>query len=196
MALDGKIGSGKNECANQLKQYYKSLVIDEFAFADPIKRGLAHFFSVDIDWFYNRDLKTQKIPGFDITPREALIKVGTDLMRNHIDDEIWVKSTMNAVGRSAADIVLVTDVRFVNEAIAIKNAGGILLYVDRPQNIFSNNVAASHSSETELNESMRDYLGFMNIDNSGTLQDFTDTITALSINTISPLLMKHESNNE
>lgn len=48
---------------------------------------------------------------------------------------------------------IITDTRFINEAIAIKNAGGIVIRIDRPGVKPINN----HSSEIELDNWNFDY---------------------------------------
>lgn len=139
-----------------------------------MKEGLAKFFGVDINHFYDRDLKTQQIPGFDITPREAMIKVGTDLMRNHVDDAIWIKSTINSIKNASCDIIIVTDVRYQNEAKAIRDLGGVLFYIDRPNNPNAD-LAASHSSENDINDENCLSLGFVKVFNDSTLEKFHST---------------------
>jgi hypothetical protein len=136
---------------------------------------LSKFFGVEIKHFYDRDLKTQLIPGFEITPREAMIKVGTDLMRNHIDDKIWIKSLLNKLKSSTTDFQLVTDVRYKNEAQAIRDAGGILIYIHRENNPHVD-LAANHSSETEITDENCCELGFVKVFNNSTLESFHESV--------------------
>lgn len=62
-----------------------------------------------------------------MTPRMFMERFGTDAGRNNIHANIWVNATMNDV----YDNTILTDVRFPNEAEAIKSRGGILINVDR-----------------------------------------------------------------
>lgn len=72
--------------------------------------------------------------------RELLQKLGTDALRDGLHPNVWVNALM-------ADYKLIeygddeqghypnwiiTDTRFTNEAIAIKNSGGIVIRIDRP----------------------------------------------------------------
>ena len=67
------------------------------------------------------------MPGF--TPRLALQMIGTDVMRNHFHDGIWVA----AVERRLMMLprVVITDCRFPNEIALIKAAGGMVVCVER-----------------------------------------------------------------
>lgn len=107
-----------------------------------------------------------------------MIKVGTDLMRAHIDDQIWIKSLVNAVKNSKAyendGYCFVTDVRYKNEAQAIKDMGGILLYIDRANNPHVDS-AAQHSSENEINQDNCLDLGFIKIFNDEGIEKFQRT---------------------
>jgi hypothetical protein len=107
-----------------------------------------------------------------------MIKVGTDLMRAHIDDKIWIKSVLNGLNASNSDIKVVTDVRYKNEAEAIRNAGGVLFYIHRENNPHVD-LAASHSSETEIDENNCCELGFIKVFNSSTLEDYHNTISLI-----------------
>jgi len=68
---------------------------------------------------------------------------GTDVRRKQ-DPEYWVKRWKDTVSKQKAT-VLTDDVRFVNEAQAVKDAGGILIRLDRTDMTNTD----THSSETE-----------------------------------------------
>jgi len=65
-----------------------------------------------------------------LTPRWVLQYWGTDVLRNHFHDDIWVASLENKLRKSTDDIVI-SDCRFPNEIRAIKNQGGIVIRVVR-----------------------------------------------------------------
>ena len=167
-----KLAPGKDTFASFLCDSCSehAITANTFAFANPLKKGLAVFFGIPEKWFYERELKTEKIPGFDITPRQAMTQVGTDLMRAHVDDMIWVKSLLNSLEASSADIKVVTDVRYKNEAEAILNSGGKLLYIQRDNNPFTD-ALLTHSSETEIDEHNCESLGFEKILNKSSEED-------------------------
>ena len=69
----------------------------------------------------------------------------TDIFRNHILDKIWIK----CLEKKYIDLqsrVVVSDVRFINEAIWIQDMSGINVKVVRP-NIWSND---RHASEQNI----------------------------------------------
>jgi len=75
-----------------------------------------------------------------MTVRDFLQKLGTDGLRNGLHDNVWVNALMADYKRieygddeqGQYPNWIITDCRFPNEAIAIKNAGGIMIRVDRP----------------------------------------------------------------
>ena len=63
-----------------------------------------------------------------LTPRMLMQMLGTEFGRNMVHPNLWVNSLMNEYKRQKW---LITDVRFPNEAKAIKDRGGILIRLDR-----------------------------------------------------------------
>jgi hypothetical protein len=66
-----------------------------------------------------------------MTVRDFLQKLGTDALRNGLHPNIWVNALMVDYIEEESNWII-TDTRFENEAIAIKNKGGIIIRVDRP----------------------------------------------------------------
>lgn len=58
-----------------------------------------------------------------VTPRWVLQNIGTDVMRNHFADDIWVLSLERAILDLGSNVV-VTDVRFPNEVSKIRSMNG------------------------------------------------------------------------
>lgn len=88
--------------------------------------------------------------------------------RNVFGENFWVEQALRGVG--PADLVVVSDVRFVNEAEAIKAAGGRVVRINRP-----GRVAAGHISETAL----LDYQFDAEVDNSGSVIELEGKIVEL-----------------
>jgi len=84
---------------------------------------------------------------------------GTELRRAQ-DPNYWVKKTFVAIPKNA-DIVMITDVRFPNEADAVKQQGGYTINVQRlredGQPYYSGDRPADHISETALDGYNWDY---------------------------------------
>lgn len=78
-------------------------------------------------------------PGF-MTAREVLQFVGTDIFRR-MYEPVWVNLLMNKIKEDSPLVAVIADCRFDNEARAVKEEGGILVYLTRRPS------EDSHSSE-------------------------------------------------
>lgn len=113
-----------------------------------------------------------KIDEIPMTVREFLQKLGTDAMRYGLHPNVWVNAlfadykqdilagpTPNFEGSGQAykhPNWIITDVRFPNEADAIREKGGLLIQVRRPDITVHTDMTPLHESETALD----DYTGF------------------------------------
>jgi len=88
-------------------------------------------------------------------------------VRNHIGDNVWVDALMRKASWLLAEgqPLVVTDVRFPNEADAIHNKGGIVVRVNRPGTADGTNATDLHISETALDEYEFDLV----VDNTGAI---------------------------
>jgi hypothetical protein len=113
--------------------------------------------------------------------RRLLQRLGTAI-RDHADRDVWVRGPMAEAARlrAAGTPVVVTDVRFPNEATAIHLAEGTRVRVLRPGApvIFG----ATHASETALDTAATDWT----ISNDGTLDDLRFEVERL-VRAISPV---------
>lgn len=99
--------------------------------------------------------------------RKFLQWFGTDVCRNKINDNIHINNTLKVYDENDSDtIYIVTDVRFINEAMSIINRGGIVF------NIIRDVVQYDHISETELSN----FQDMVDIDNNGNIDKTIDTI--------------------
>ena len=87
-----------------------------------------------------------------MTVRDFLQKLGTDGLRTGLHPNVWVNALMVDYIEDESNWII-TDTRFENEAIAIKNKGGIIIRIDRPGVKPINN----HPSETGLDHWNFDY---------------------------------------
>lgn len=105
------------------------------------------------------------------TIRQLLQKFGTEVGRS-ISPNLWVDALINSYLEAKSDGYgddwIVTDVRFENEAEAIRENGGILIRLNR-----NTGFNDQHSSETALDN----YKNFdLVIDNNGTLDELIDKV--------------------
>jgi hypothetical protein len=63
------------------------------------------------------------------TPRLALQLIGTNVLREHFDDGLWIKSLEARL--QSHDRVVITDCRFSNECKLVRQNGGFLVQVQR-----------------------------------------------------------------
>lgn len=78
--------------------------------------------------------------------RRTLQRLGCEAGHGVLGDRVWIDAAMAKVSAAGADVV-VTDVRFVNEAEAIWRAGGVMLRVERPGTVSVNAHASEHALE-------------------------------------------------
>jgi hypothetical protein len=141
----------------------------------------------DLDWV--RRQATDMGFKFSRTYREVLQEIGTNVMRRHFLDNVWINALFSTYEPHSTHWTnddlpdwLIPDVRFPNEAKAIHERGGILVRINRYpkedtfQYTTGPNIPAQHSSETALDN----YKGFdVVIDNTGTLEDLYNKVTDL-----------------
>lgn len=83
-------------------------------------------------WLIRRNLDGVREPR---SMRRHLIEYGTNFVRKHLGkDSYWLDEGMAAaqLTHTRGSLPIITDVRFPNEAKAIKDAGGLLVYLNSP----------------------------------------------------------------
>lgn len=168
IGLCGAAGAGKNAVAEILRAEHG---FDHFGFADPLYAALATITGLSEDDLRDRNQKERPIEWIGKSPRQLLQTLGTEWGRQMVRDDLWVQIGL----RKAADIgaAVITDCRFENEAVAIKQAGGVVWRVERRFACLAADTAR-HASEAGIPE----YLVDAAIDNNGTLQDLAARVNA------------------
>jgi hypothetical protein len=123
--LAGKAQSGKNTVANIISKYRKSTV--QCAFAQAVKDGARQDFN-DLINIVNLFCPPEYVTTFDnwyenknpIT-RSLLQIYGTNIFRDRVDSDYWVKYLKNRIKTSKDSFFVITDVRFPNEIECFKN---------------------------------------------------------------------------
>lgn len=125
IGLCGLAGSGKSTVAKCLEQ----IGYQRVAFADPLKDMLAAV-GFTREQLYGSE-KEVVVPDLGVTPRYAMQTLGTEWGRDLISERFWI----DLWGRKVATIagpVVADDIRFQDEADAVRAAGGIVWEVIRP----------------------------------------------------------------
>jgi hypothetical protein len=171
----GKSESGKDTAADVLCNSHGYFKI---AFADPMKRFAQEVFRFKPDQLWG-DLKNVPDKRYgELTPRTVLQVLGTEFGRRCYPD-IWVDYALHVTGvllqggqlytacqglfESSLDVinpptgVVIADVRFENEVRRIKEAGGLIVRIQRPQKAKMSASESAHVSETaEIPEDLFD----------------------------------------
>jgi len=95
------------------------------------------------------------------TPRYAMQRLGTEWGRDMIHSDLWVETWKREVAKVGAPVVA-DDLRFPNEAVALRALGGFVLRLRR-----QGRNASDHPSETELDGIQPDFT----INNNGTPEE-------------------------
>lgn len=137
---------GKDTVANRLIERIPNSA--KFCFADPLREICSIAFGFTPE-HYGDDLKEVIVPEWNMSPRDALIKIGTELFRKQVDPDIWVKSTINRIKQSSSEYIFITDARFHNELELVKDAfsNHYKFLIIRPDVIPKNGIVEAHETE-------------------------------------------------
>lgn len=195
VGITGKAGSGKDTVANELICRYG---FERDTLAAPIKRFVADTFR--IPWLVvdganplarqKREEQIATWPGW--TTRKLLQFVGTELMRNNIDKDIWVKSLILRINEKPELNYVIPDIRFPNELQGLKDAfkdDFVMVKVVRNTTVTLNGIS-NHESEAY------DLEGDVVIENNGTLLEFQEKIRLFAVNKVANYTHIVGGNNE
>lgn len=121
---------GKDTVGNYL---VKEHGFNRYAFADVLKQAAYNLFRIyglrDAAYYeQNPVARNEKLDSINLTPVELWIAYGTKM--REIYEYLWVDLVIESLILPA----VITDVRYPNEARAIKDAGGVLVKVTRKGN--------------------------------------------------------------
>lgn len=120
------------------------------AFADPLKQVCKTLFCLDDNHFNNAFMKESVVPYWGKSPRQMMQFVGTELIRNQLDPEFWIKHAKLRVETSDNKNIVFSDVRFLNEAAFVKSLGGKLVRIQRQWDFGGQE--DKHQTEVEQND--------------------------------------------
>ncbi|WP_159990848.1 hypothetical protein [Pelistega ratti] len=155
IGLCGTAGSGKNTCGDIIQNISPDYI--QFAIADPLKYEVANAFQIDDSYLYSRALKESRTYNLAIyrckdkafievcrsldidlyipqTPRRIMQLWGLEYRRQQ-NINYWLDlaiTYINNLIQAGAKGIVVTDIRFPNEAEMIKSCGGQLVLINRP----------------------------------------------------------------
>ena len=182
VALSGYGGSGKDSVADVLVADYG---FKRYAWADTLRLAAAALNPI-VSWDGRvpiRYIDAIEEVGYNVAKfeypevRTLLQRLGTEVGRNLIGDNVWVDATLHRIQRECDpwDDVVITDTRFLNEVEVVKNpeasplrGSAYCVRVNRP----AVGPAGDHPSETDLDDYDFDYT----INNDGALEDLPGAV--------------------
>ena len=127
IGIMGKARSGKDTAADALQREFN---LHRYAFADPLKDMLEVVFG---DKFRHGD-REQPIEWLGKSPSQLMQTLGTEWGRDLVHPDIWqlLAHQRWLEKQAAGQGMVVSDVRFPNEANWIQEQGGLIIEVVRP----------------------------------------------------------------
>jgi len=152
IGISGKIGSGKDTIAKEILKTFPEYNFRRVSFGYNVKKVVSLLTGIDMRTILSRKIKTYYLSEWDMTVGEMFQVVGTDSIRDNLSDNTWIYSLFNNV--KDGENIIITDVRFKNEAYSILNRGGYLIRLigDPKQTILKDKRKLQHKSETELDD--------------------------------------------
>lgn len=168
IGLSGYARAGKDSVGEFLVKEHGYV---RYAFADAL-RGVVYALNPLVYVEYKQDLRVQDIVddlGWDQAKvevaeiRRLLQAMGTEAGRRILGEDVWVDAVFKQAKERGDTNVVITDVRFPNEAQRVKAEGGFVVRINRPGVAPVND----HPSEIGLDEWGFDFT----VPNNGSLED-------------------------
>ena len=169
ISLVGYSKSGKDEVAKIIQELHPQYSIQKFA--AKLKEVASVLLGVPKQLFEEQWYKDMclGVKWDHMTVRQFLQRLGPDCIRFGLHQDTWVNALFSDYKQG--DSWLISDTRFINEAQYVKDAGGLIIRVNRPGITPAND----HYSEVELDSWKYDYV----IENDGTIEDLKNKIKAI-----------------
>jgi len=174
IGLSGWARSGKDTIADYLVEHHGFV---KLSLATPMREALYRLNPDIVDWgnmhwslrqavdlFGWEDMKTS----FPIL-RGLMQRMGTEVGREMFGEDFWVNQVIKEA--SKYDKVVIADCRYLNEAEAVRSAGGQVWRVSKDSAAAAND----HDSEHGLD----DYAFDINLDNNKTIEDLHKLVEEL-----------------
>lgn len=173
IALMGSKGAGKDTVARYIKKnnvIYDKVII--MSFADALKDAVSAIFNFRRDMLEgatktSREWRETELPYLSkvmnrpVTPRYLLQQIGTNILRKHLYNDIWVDSVLvkisnleeAAKANNKRNLYIITDCRFKNEIQKLIDTGNNVKFVEidrRNRNTYVYNWAYKYNNTKNL----------------------------------------------
>jgi len=162
--------SGKDTVGLFLKEFLEESYCF-IAFADTVKAIASRITGIPVSDFYSDEYKDTFNAVAGITPRLAMTKV-YDGLKPVFGDDLFIKPVKRAWEATNKKVMVITDVRYENEAEWIRSVGGVILHVQRP-----GAGPSEHSSERGIAVNPADYV----LRNDGSLDDLREVCASVVV---------------
>lgn len=157
IAFAGRKQSGKTSACEFVSNVFvntKQKIACIYNFADPLKILCQTILGLTYEQCYGTDDQKNELVNCywenkQLSAREVMQIVGTDMFRK-MQHNVWADATIRKIKDEKLPLALIADCRFSNEVDAIKNAGGLVIKLNR--NLYN----STHASETALDDSRYD----------------------------------------
>lgn len=172
IGVTGIAGSGKDTFALAIKESEKNT--DVFAFAGPLKEACKILFNFSHGQLHDPILKEVHDERWDKSPRQILQWLGTDILRTHINQDFFVLNMKQRIDASKADYIIISDVRFDNEAEFIRSLGGKVIKIERNMDANDGKTTkhSGHITEKGISKHLIDAV----IENNGSIEEFQNRV--------------------
>ena len=163
IAFAGRKQSGKTTACDFTSRVFSEtthLNSCVYYFADPLKQMCIDIFGLTYEQCYGSDDNKNELVNClwpetskPMSAREVMQYVGTNIFRK-MQHNVWADATIRRIQDEKLPLSLIADCRFPNEVEAIKNAGGLVVKLNR--NLYD----STHESETALDEDKYDQSNF------------------------------------
>ena len=195
IGLTGKKRSGKDtvyQIINSISSNDPDMIVKRIAFADKVKEAASIILNISPAYLElhkdNSNLVIKLERGdlwLDLSLRNIIQRIGTEVGRDLFGENFWIDQVLPLDFDHSNQLVIVTDVRFENEAQRVIDLGGVIWEVQRPDN----NYKDDHSSEAGIS---KEYINHI-IVNRNSLQNLEREIRIAMYAHTSDLLYKKKT---
>lgn len=123
IGLIGPAGSGKSTVAQYLVEKHCA---KRYAFADPLKEIAMRTLNLSREQCYGTQVQKEAVdPRYGFSPRWFLQRLGTEGCRAVFGADVWIDLLVEQLRREAPAVAVIEDMRFSNEARAIREMRGV-----------------------------------------------------------------------
>lgn len=152
IGISGKLGAGKSSLAAHLLKCSVHTDMERHSFADRLREVLSQMTNIPVEQTRTTEQKEYVVPAWDKSVGQLLQDMGEG-MRVHAHTDAWMLSLF-AYFEADRSRWVIDDVRFPNEADAIRKHGGLLIRLEGDPSGMREKTRRnlSHPSETALDD--------------------------------------------